>query len=222
MGLSEKIECRSGFWLGILGVDPEPADQTFESHGERARFYAAEAPDGLLEWARAEPGLKGPNPLREDFDGALADAVAASRSPKRMISAKLARWRADSGEWLLSCMLVENGEGSAPSIMILYDWTLGLPSMAATWKAGESARATARAFLSDLSESFFDRVEKRLGLPERSFDCQRDQSRIHWGDDWPPSCQALSAAAAAAAEAAAIDTSARVPARIELQTKKNL
>lgn len=203
-----------GFWIAATPVDPDLTDQTFQSIGERARFYEGSLPPALRErLARLDqvgPGREAEfsEPFARAYDSVIAIASIGNKplARRRARLEKMGGVRGAPRDGAgLSFLHHPPGHGLHwGSINAIFDCSLAMPSHhKAYWRAGAATQGRCRELCARMCELMLDEVERAWGLGTALARHARDDERVHWGEDYAPSCQdpASDAPARAALEA---------------------
>lgn len=189
-----------GFWIAATPVDPDLVDQTFQSIGERSRFYEGSIPPeararlALLDQMGEGREAEFATPFARAYDAVLLGAGAESKALARR-HARLAKMGgvlcAPSHETGLSFIHHPPRHGMHwGSVEILFYASLAMPShRKAHWKAGKAARARCQELCSQICELMLDGIELAWGLGPALALHRRDGERVHWALDDGPSCQ---------------------------------
>jgi hypothetical protein len=198
---ASKILCHlEGFWIAITPVDPDPVDQTFQSIGERARFYSGSLPKTLRERLAAlnQLGSGREAELTEPFARAYDSVISLASAQSKPLARRKARLDALGGARAtprdgcgLSFIHHQPEHGLHwGAIDILFDSVLLLPSHhKAFWRASFATQAACRKLCFKTSTLFLDAIEAAWGIGPAIAHHQRDEERIHWSEDYAPSCQ---------------------------------
>lgn len=186
----------NGFWL--CAAPTGICDQTFDTLFERSRFYA-KAPDSGIKESLSKLDQTGDmrreGEIASSFALAHAEAMKAGRdlAPGSKGLARRER-KAGKGSWRdsvdLSFIHFDDPTGSHwGALLIIFANSAFLPSRHDDfWKASEPSRSIAERLSVVAAETVLDELAKRWQLGEPLIRHERNDSRAHWAEDWPPSC----------------------------------
>lgn len=185
-----------GFWL--CAAPTGICDQTFDTLFERSRFYA-KAPAASIKERLAELDKTGDmrreGAIAQAFALAHAEAMKAGRDlapaskglARRERKAGKVSWRDSAG---LSFIHFDDPASSHwGALLIIFENSAFLPSRHDDfWKASEASRSIAERLSKIAAEKVIDELASQWQLGEALIRHERQESRAHWAEDWPPSC----------------------------------
>lgn len=210
-----------GFWLCASGVSPEPADQTFETLCEAARFYPAVLPAALRSRLRAldEIGPGREEPFRQSFREAYA-SLAGRHDGVKGIARRRARFEAAGGfadgdlrelASLSFSHFRHEEDKHWGALLVTFDASLFLASgHDRICKVSPLTQDRCVEGCFDLSLALVESLESRWGLPPAMASHRRAEARIHWMKAWPPSAMDEESDAEALRALAAFDEARQI------------